>query len=227
MSLRIAEKSRRSGEGWWEWEVWLEGELSELDDVESVTYFLHPTFPEPLQVRTNREDAFRLRSSGWGEFKIRAKLSRRDGRHEELTHDLKLEGCEESRPVLPTIFVTSSMADARAAKEIRQSLQKEMSFVDPSQLELERDVPCSLDTLVEGSDALVAVVSEGVSPWQVQEIRLARKHGVPVIPVLLGEASFPEELGSAQPIRLEVGGANEKASLEELANAIKTRLGRS
>src|SRR5438270_11612378 len=68
MSLEIKQSATHKGGDWWVWSVWVDGTKAELEKVKSVTYRLHETFPDPVQVRTNRREKFRLNSSGWGEF---------------------------------------------------------------------------------------------------------------------------------------------------------------
>ena len=66
MSLKIEQSAKSAGPGWWEWSVWLEGTERELDRVGSVTYFLHDTFPKPVQVRKNRSQNFQLTQANPG-----------------------------------------------------------------------------------------------------------------------------------------------------------------
>jgi transcription initiation factor IIF auxiliary subunit len=78
--LVIAQAEKYEGHDWWKWSVWLEGSKGLLSEVESVTWHLHPTFPKPVQKLTNQEQSFRLDSSGWGTFWIRAEVVFQDGR---------------------------------------------------------------------------------------------------------------------------------------------------
>lgn len=90
MSLRIAQDFRYEGERWWRWWVWIEGPDAELDEVSSVVYTLHPTFPQPVRTATDRESKFRIETAGWGTFTIYAKVHRKDDSQVKLTHDLEL-----------------------------------------------------------------------------------------------------------------------------------------
>src|SRR5712692_10614411 len=90
MPVRLAQSATYTGRDRWDWSVWLDGTDAELDDVESVTYFLHPTFIKPVRLVTDRASGFRLNSSGWGEFTIRAEILRRNGRVLKRSHHLKL-----------------------------------------------------------------------------------------------------------------------------------------
>lgn len=86
----IGQWEQYEGENWWKWAVWLEGSGDALDQVETVEWLLHPTFPNPVRRCTNREDKFRLETAGWGVFPIRAKVHMKDGQHHVLSHHLKL-----------------------------------------------------------------------------------------------------------------------------------------
>src|ERR1035441_1241077 len=67
------------GDDWWEWWVWIEGPDSELDQVKRVVYTLHPTFPNPVRTISDRSTKFRLKSAGWGTFRIFARVFYKSG----------------------------------------------------------------------------------------------------------------------------------------------------
>lgn len=45
-----------------------------LSQVNSVTYTLHETFPDPVRHVTDRESGFKLKSKGWGEFQVKVEI---------------------------------------------------------------------------------------------------------------------------------------------------------
>lgn len=90
MPLEIRQGFRYHGEDWWEWWVWIEGPDGELDQVDHVVYTLHSSFPRPVREVKNRHNKFRLETSGWGVFKIYAKVVHKDNRETLLEHDLEL-----------------------------------------------------------------------------------------------------------------------------------------
>jgi transcription initiation factor IIF auxiliary subunit len=90
MALKIAQDSTYIGDDYWKWSVWIKGPAKELDQVESVTYNLHPTFRNPVRRVDSRENNFRLDTSGWGTFTLYATLLRTSGKTERLSHDLDL-----------------------------------------------------------------------------------------------------------------------------------------
>lgn len=54
--------------------VFLDGTVGDLDQVTKVVYHLHPTFPEPDRVITNRATNFALETSAWGMFTLTADI---------------------------------------------------------------------------------------------------------------------------------------------------------
>ena len=78
------------GDKRWNWSVWIDGPDAELDQVESVEWILHPTFPHPVVLVTQRQSKFRLDQNGWGGFEINAHVKAKDGRRQHLTHQLRL-----------------------------------------------------------------------------------------------------------------------------------------
>jgi len=87
----IAEKlpDRR---GRWEWTVFIQAPEDILGQIHIVEYTLHPTFPNPVvEVREPRSGphAFALTRIGWGTFKLSIRVFLKDGRVQELTHNLK------------------------------------------------------------------------------------------------------------------------------------------
>ena len=90
MGLRIKQTFHYEGDDWWKWSVSLDAEEAELDEVQSVTYILHPTFQRPVREITTRANRFRLDSAGWGTFMIRARVLLKDKTEQVLDHELEL-----------------------------------------------------------------------------------------------------------------------------------------
>jgi len=90
MSLTIAQDFNYKDDDWWKWSVWIEGSEQELDDIKSVEYTLHPSFPNPVRSITDRSSKFRLKTAGWGTFTIYAKAAHRNGEQTLLEHELEL-----------------------------------------------------------------------------------------------------------------------------------------
>lgn len=90
MNVQIRQSSTYVSDRRWDWSIWLAGPTSELDQIDCVTYTLHPTFPNPVRKIRTRRGGFRLQSSGWGEFTIYIDITQKNGEHFQLRHDLKL-----------------------------------------------------------------------------------------------------------------------------------------
>jgi hypothetical protein len=52
-----------------------------LDRVDRVEYFLHESYPEPIRVRTSKEDKFLLKEVANGEYVLQARVFLNDHRH--------------------------------------------------------------------------------------------------------------------------------------------------
>ena len=70
-----------------------------LAKIAEVEYLLHPTFPQPHQVRRNASDKFALESAGWGEFNVLITVKHRDGSEEHTKYYLTLTSQEKPWPV--------------------------------------------------------------------------------------------------------------------------------
>jgi transcription initiation factor IIF auxiliary subunit len=91
MALSIKQGFKYEGDDYWSWWVWLDGSPGELNNVSSVTYTLHRTFPNPVRTITDRASKFKLETAGWGVFQIKATARLSNGSLERLTHYLELE----------------------------------------------------------------------------------------------------------------------------------------
>jgi hypothetical protein len=80
-------------QGWYRWTVFLTSDDSAaLDKIEYVRYTLHPTFPNPVQDvhrRGTDTQAFPFTASGWGTFDIPIQVVLKDGRVQNLSHQLR------------------------------------------------------------------------------------------------------------------------------------------
>lgn len=74
---------------WWDWSAYLTG--PDVAKVDRVEYVLHPTFKNPVRVISDPEDGFRMKTSGWGTFELRAIVHMKDGKQQLLTREIKLE----------------------------------------------------------------------------------------------------------------------------------------
>lgn len=100
--LRFSNYSRASKRGkqtTYEWCVFLDEPLEVAEGIKSVRYHLHPSFPNPLQVRTSARQRFALFSKGWGEFDIFIEIEMKNGEIGETSYRVKLH--EDDWPTGP------------------------------------------------------------------------------------------------------------------------------
>ena len=75
-----AKAARQSqGRTYYDWRVFVDESASVLNQIAEVQYLLHPTFPNPLQVRTDPKDKFAVEASGWGQFTIQITIRYKNG----------------------------------------------------------------------------------------------------------------------------------------------------
>lgn len=89
MNLRLDNSWNYQGEDWWDWSAYLTG--SDLPLVDYVEYVLHPTFKAPLRAIKDPENGFRLNTSGWGTFDLKAIVHLKNKKKQVLNHELILE----------------------------------------------------------------------------------------------------------------------------------------
>jgi transcription initiation factor IIF auxiliary subunit len=89
VNFAVAQSQKYEGDNWWKWSLWIEGSNEDLDQIASVTYTLHSTFPEPIRTVTDRASKFQLRCSGWGIFLIPVKVHLKNGKTITLAHQLQ------------------------------------------------------------------------------------------------------------------------------------------
>ena len=91
MNIRLKNDWKYIGDDRWKWEVYLTSDNpQDLDEVDSVKYILHDTFPNPIRTINNSKDGFRLKTSGWGTFLIKAFVNLKNGKKIKMDHYLEL-----------------------------------------------------------------------------------------------------------------------------------------
>jgi len=192
MTLQVEQWTEQVSERKWQWSVWIEGDDSELDSIEHVTYQLHETFVNPVVVISDRESNFKLDSSGWGQFVMYITIDHKDS--DEPTY---LEHFLEFNEYAPTrdgrfkrvskdenakkAFLSYSLIDSKAAKEVKKNLE---SSVKPGE-----DLTLAMERMIEESDFAVSVVSEisKNSPWADMEADTIKDNNKPFVKVTTDE----------------------------------------
>jgi len=80
-SWRYKRKDKEFERRMYAFQVIVQGQKSVLDRIEFVKYNLHPTYPNPEQIKHNRSRNFELKELAWGESTVRAevKIKGQDG----------------------------------------------------------------------------------------------------------------------------------------------------
>jgi len=216
--LHLENDSTPRGEEWWDWSVWVEGPIEELDAIEHVTYRLHPTFPEPIRRVTDRESKFRLASAGWGEFSIFATVQVKGGeiirleRWLELGKRVAARGLpDKQRPL--RVFISHGLVDAPLVHELYKALKQQ--GIDVMRVDAEK----VLDEYLRSADAVVPVISNPPNSWVEAEANRAIEMDRLVVPIVVAPAETPTALSNI--LRLELGV---EKNITELANTLASRL---
>jgi transcription initiation factor IIF auxiliary subunit len=105
MEAELSYEGRR-----YDWCVFAGAEKEMIDRIASITYHLHPTFPNPTRIATNKEHRFPLVSSGWGEFSVGIKIEFTDGSRESTSYWLRLREDNWPKKAPPSQFATDNHA---------------------------------------------------------------------------------------------------------------------
>jgi hypothetical protein len=216
VKLAIAQDFEYIGNDYWRWSAWIEGKPSDLDAIEKVTWFLHPSFAQSIVVSRERGTGFRLESSGWGTFTLRAEAHCVDGSVQTLRQPLKLFYPDAKIPAprkpvrqrLPSVdlaetfgddagrgvrkvFLSFASSDRSRASALRGALEKAgMTVFDDSTISADQPIELAILDLLTRADATVAFVSSEVpSAFVAQEISTSARSGKPTLVVT------SEELG--------------------------------
>lgn len=79
------------GQRAWDWTIYVTAEDWVLEDIECVTYTLHPTFPDRVRdvcERGDGDEAFPLTMRGWGTFTVDVLITFKDGSEQRREHQL-------------------------------------------------------------------------------------------------------------------------------------------
>lgn len=116
MSLRIVQSEQYIGNDYWRWSAWLEGPSAELKAVRVVDWLLHPSFDPAVLRRSDAADGFRIDSSGWGTFVLKARVTRRDDSRITLRHALTLYYPDDAADAAPPSKPPARPAAPRSAR---------------------------------------------------------------------------------------------------------------
>lgn len=196
MNLRVGQDFRYLAKDRWKWSAWIDADPLDLDLIESVTWILHPSFPESVVTATERSTAFRLTAAGWGTFLLRARIALKDASSIHLSHPLRLEypttdlRSPEERPVScrdsARVYLSYSAADRHSAHLVRSELRAlGIEVVDATTVEPGGSIAAAAEQHLREADAVVAVVGPGEpGPWILGEMHLATLNGKPTLAIV-------------------------------------------
>jgi len=230
MSYRIAQDFEYVGNDYWRWSAWIEANEAELDRVKEVVWILHPSFKQPRRVSRARADKFRLKTAGWGIFLLRAEVILADGTKLPLKHNLRLEYREESgkEPPFPstmgapTIYLSYSTEDSRAAAKLRTGLENAgLKVFDQSRLGPGDPWNDTLRRMIAQSDAVVGLAGEEeISPWVGAEIEAAVASSKPAWLLIAEGASTGGLPSNVRTLTVDVDRLDPAAIAESLRSAL-------
>jgi hypothetical protein len=222
--FRLQNDSKRIGEALWTWSVWIEGPDDELDQIRSVRYTLHPTFPNPVRLVTDRATKFRMESSGWGEFTISARLVLLTGDVVRLERWIVLAGSSETEesihPRFPRVFVSASAMDQDFTQILSAELKKqEVEVISADQVTGGASIADSLQSSLADADVVVIVVSGPLRSFAEHELQMAQQREKVIVPILLGQGTeLPAQLKGVESLK-----ALTSAQAGSIADALAAR----
>ena len=80
----------QDGDKWYDWCIFVDEDKSVIDSIVSVQYTLHPSFPNPVRVSTDKYNRFVLYSGGWGGFNIQIEVVFTNGDKYSTVYYLRL-----------------------------------------------------------------------------------------------------------------------------------------
>jgi transcription initiation factor IIF auxiliary subunit len=224
--IDVKQSSEYVRRNWWNWSVWIEAPSTVLNDIEYVDYKLHSTFVDPVQHRTNPQEKFLLKSSGWGEFTINLEIKPKNGRAFTKRHWLTLEYPEPAqaeknasisiretkKAQRANVFLSAGVSDLTMVNALAAALRKRSINVLKAD-ELSPDLPwdVAISEMVKTADLMVVLLSGRPTSSIMREIYTARDRKVPlpIVPIVIGlDTIVPDELEAYEPINLKDADAD-------------------
>jgi transcription initiation factor IIF auxiliary subunit len=97
--MRAVNKYTKIRDDWYSWTVYIQGTDEELNQIKYVTYLLHESFPNRRIVSKDLANNFARKTSGWGEFLLRAEamMKSEETKHAELWLDLGFDHTKDRK----------------------------------------------------------------------------------------------------------------------------------
>ena len=222
----------QSKKNYYKWEVWIEPKENNLSDIDYVEYLLHPTFPNRLRKSDDHTSNFRIKSKGWGEFRIDISITKISGEVIKLWHWLSLsndktevvsrggpeEEEEETKP--KKVYISYSKIDTRTAQLV-ESMLTDLGMQVASGSDIKPGVPITdyIKKSIDDADAIVTINPGIENDWQKLEIKIAEDFSKTIIPLdASGESKEKKSFFSSGMYLDEEYGENLKALGEHIKN---------
>ncbi|MEM9545549.1 MAG: pYEATS domain-containing protein [Bacteroidota bacterium] len=172
-SVKQSSKPDTASENYWDWSVWIDASHEDLNKINSVVYILHPTFKNRVRTIASRNTKFKLRSKGWGEFRIYIRIYFNEEGLEPLylTHDLKL--FQDYSSSKSKVFISSQFMDKEKAKDLKDELTKEnFDVLAVDDLNTGSNIFESIENRIAESDIMI-VLGDTFTRYQMHELNSA------------------------------------------------------
>jgi len=189
-----AQSSSRSTtkKNYFNWAIWIESGESDIADIESVTYLLHSTFKNRVHEFTDPSTNFKIKSSGWGEFRVEITIKKKSGESLQLAHWLALgdddmDVVERGVPepeVQKKVYISYSKIDTRKAQVLEAMLTDlGMEVASGSDIEPGRPIQEYIEESISEADAVITIKSDQENDWQKAELEIAENLSKTIIPM--------------------------------------------
>ena len=213
--------------GYFKWAIWIEPGTSQLSEIASVEYLLHPTFKNRLRMVTDAATKFRLESKGWGEFLVEITIVKKNNEQLRLTHWLTLEedyttveeNAENRDFEEKKVYISYSKIDSRRAKML-ESLLTDLGMQVTTGAHYEAGVPIEqyIENAITAADFVINIDSLRPTGWHQSELEFAQKKSKEVISI--DTILDTGEVRSSRNLRGASGNIS-KASLKSLGNNLR------
>jgi hypothetical protein len=199
MAYRIEQTDEYLGNDQWNWRAWIEATPEGLNSVESVAWYLHPTYAVAVVETRDRCEKFEIQRRAWGRFLLQAELRLLDGGTRKLRKQLQLWYPDQESPApakespdpsasrinagAHNVFVSYSMDDRQLAGAVISTLSRNgYKVLDPSQLAPGSPWQLSVQKMLRESDLVLGISSsEFASPNVVTELNNAHRAEKPIL----------------------------------------------
>lgn len=242
MEYRIAQSHKYRGSDYWDWSAWIDAPPAALSEIESVTWLLHPSFSPPRIESRSKKTGFRVDTSGWGTFLLKAELHKKQGSPKVISRMLELTYPDESEaasssdaPVelseqapadraTPYVYMSYSSEDAAPASRAREALTHlGMQVRDAGEINPGLPFDAAVRKMIRECAGVVAVVgSDYASPYVISEMKLAKADEKPALALLPEGVDRPTGLlPDLQELRFSQEPNELKPQLAEFVSSLR------